>query len=850
MELPHFPLHEETVVVYDHLGNIVEDNIRKAAARRWLDVAYKSKEISGKPSLFHSIITAARETRPTQRAWETINKGYYDKPLATFLQQARTNRIPTYANLGRFLPHLIESANCPHCEDTLDTFAHRMLTCPHRLPLAQSIRQSLAALIAKSSGHPWSTIAPPDVPNLRALLQAFWPGKIRMQYTSPPPKNPLNLGDPFDKEHGIIKSNDDRDGTIDVGFFKKWNPISKQENEALRFPDQPNQKPQKAPHFERILQIHIELPCRNSLNPPLPLVLSLRSFSALWHRYSSIHGASQQTADAFYDDLLLLLNQEKEGTSRSKTPQKQYSKTARARTSWATPAPLLDILARTFGITYERYCSPLNFSPVFSHGSTIGGHKTSTGERVDSRWGFDHDAKKQDWRQHFGYANPEWLEDDLIDCITRASEAAKDSSKAVRNIAIIPYNQDFPAVKLRLDNSPNHHIIAVFAPNTLAFTPPQVMQGTRSDFGAKPYKNAVALVSWENSLAPPLDDQGLALLGKWCGESLSTPKDTKKPNRVSWSVSVPLAKQNFDEPNSGPIPSLHPFWNDLVQTITPSGDAYSLLRTASGVITKDMKNIFAATHANPSRCSAQLEKLTHDMIVLFHEAWKESNNLVKQVNFSMPSNPDPVIGYDSHHEGVDPDSSCRSSTSDSQSEHEQDPKERSQQTLDKSLKPLTQQGTHTNQIQRFHTTGNFLKTTPFKTHTSPSEFGRPKPKSEKVMLEQIAKLLAYDEPLQRARSNPDITSTCRYCKTNPAVREFPDVSGGHTASCAPCRTQFELTETYGKYSKQSVKCHICGSHQNRSNNTRKPTSPSDASTGWAKHKEGYACAPCKRTESR
>ena len=247
VELPHFPLHEETVVVYDHLGNIVEDNIRKAAARRWLDVAYKSKEISGKPSLFHSIITAARETRPTQRAWETINKGYYDKPLATFLQQARTNRIPTYANLGRFLPHLIESANCPHCEDTLDTFAHRMLTCPHRLPLAQSIRQSLAALIAKSSGHPWSTIAPPDVPNLRALLQAFWPEKIRMQYTSPPPKNPLNLGDPFDKEHGIIKSNDDRDGTIDVGFFKNGTRSQNKKMKLSAFLTNPIKSP-KRPH--------------------------------------------------------------------------------------------------------------------------------------------------------------------------------------------------------------------------------------------------------------------------------------------------------------------------------------------------------------------------------------------------------------------------------------------------------------------------------------------------------------------------------------------------------------------------------------------------------------------------
>jgi hypothetical protein len=218
---------------------------------------------------------------------------------------------------------------------------------------------------------------------------------------------------------------------------------------------------------------------------------------------------------------------------------------------------------------------------------------------------------------------------------------------------------------------------------------------------------------------------------------------------------------------------------------------------------------------------------------------------VKPINFGTQSSPDPVIGYDSHHEGVDPDSSCRSSTSESRSESEQDSNEHCQQ----KQTPPASQGTHLNQAQRLHTTGNFLKTTPFKTHTRPSEFGRPKLKSDKYMLEQIEKLLAYDEPLQRARTNPDIASKCRYCKTNPAVRDFPDISGGNTASCAPCRTQFELTATYGRYTKQSVKCHICGSHQNRSNKTRKPTSPTDA-TGWAKHKEGYACAPCKKTETR
>ena len=419
----------------------------------------------------------------------------------------------------------------------------------------------------------------------------------------------------------------------------------------------------------------------------------------------------------------------------------------------------------------------------------------------------------------------------------------------MRNIAIIPYNSDFPAVKLKLDNSPNHHIIAVFAPNTLAFTPPQVMQGTRSDFGTKPYKNAVALVSWENSLAPPLDDQGPALLGKWCAETLPTPPDTKKPNRVSWSENMPLAKQSFDDPNSAPAHTLHPFWLGLAQTLTPTDDIHSLLRTTSGVITTDVKNILAATHANPSRCSAQLEKLTHDTVVLFHEAWKESNNLVKPINFGTPSSLDPKIGYDSEHEGVDPDSSCRSSKSAPQSDSEQDSDAQIHPVPAKPKKLLTPQGTHQNQVQRLHTTGNFLKTTPFKTHTKPSEFSRPKLKSTKLMLEQMKKLLAYDEPLQRARSNPDIASRCRYCRILPAVRDFPDVSGGNTASCAPCRTQFELTATYGRYTTQSVKCHICGSHQNRSNKTTKPTSPADA-TGWAKHKEGYACAPCKKTETR
>ena len=131
------------------------------------------------------------------------------------------------------------------------------------------------------------------------------------------------------------------------------------------------------------------------------------------------------------------------------------------------------------------------------------------------------------------------------------------------------------------------------------------------------------------------------------------------------------------------------------------------------------------------------------MVVLFHKAWKESNNLLKTITFGKQSSPDPTIGYDSDHEGVDPDSSCRLSTSEPWPDLEQDSDTQSQPKLAKLKKLPTPQGAYQNQVQRFYTTGNFLKTTPFKTHMRPSEFGRLKLKSDKLMLEQMEKLLAY-----------------------------------------------------------------------------------------------------------
>jgi len=152
-------------------------------------------------------------------------------------------------------------------------------------------------------------------------------------------------------------------------------------------------------------------------------------------------------------------------------------------------------------------------------------------------------------------------------------------------------------------------------------------------------------------------------------------------------------------------------------------------------------------------------------------------------------------------------------------------------------------------VQRYHTTANFMKPDRFKTHSAKTEFGLPKPRTLPIMLENINNLLAYDEPLQRARTAPDIATKCQYCTVNAAVRDFPNIRGGTTSSCAPCRTKFELSETFGRYTTKTIKCHICGSHQNRSNKVYTPSSPTDP-TGWARSPEGFICAPCKATERR
>ena len=100
----------------------------------------------------------------------------------------------------------------------------------------------------------------------------------------------------------------------------------------------------------------------------------------------------------------------------------------------------MEILHRAFGLNYERFCSPLNFCPLFQRGSTIGDPD------LDGLWGFDHDAFNQSWSDEFGFFNPEWSDAQILKSIKKAQHAMY-AAQAVRNMAILPYNDKFPLTK-------------------------------------------------------------------------------------------------------------------------------------------------------------------------------------------------------------------------------------------------------------------------------------------------------------------------------------------------------------------------------------------------------------------
>ena len=77
---------------------------------------------------------------------------------------------------------------------------------------------------------------------------------------------------------------------------------------------------------------------------------------------------------------------------------------------------------------------------------------------------------------------------------------------------------------------------------------------------------------------------------------------------------------------------IHHSWHDLAREMTPDHDQHTLLLTLAGVLPQKVKETYAASHANPTQCAKELQLLTYDLIVMGHEAWKETHLVTSATN--------------------------------------------------------------------------------------------------------------------------------------------------------------------------------------------------------------------------
>ena len=81
--------------------------------------------------------------------------------------------------------------------------------------------------------------------------------------------------------------------------------------------------------------------------------------------------------------------------------------------------------------------------------------------------------------------------------------------------------------------------------------------------------------------------------------------------------------------------------------------------TAAGVISQATKNIYTASHANPSKCAAEFALLTLDTIKIFQAAWQQSHDVTPHVVFPKSNlTPEKAYGDFETTEGEDPDPEC------------------------------------------------------------------------------------------------------------------------------------------------------------------------------------------------
>ena len=213
-------------------------------------------------------------------------------------------------------------------------------------------------------------------------------------------------------------------------------------------------------------------------------------------------------------------------------------------------------------------------------------------------------------------------------------------------------------------------------------------------------------------------------------------------------------------------PPIHPLWHQLALSLTPTDDQQTLLFTAAGGISAQIRNIYAASHANPAHCAKELQLLTFDVVTLFHDAWMESHEVTKRLIFSPNTAPPPtelLSIEDEITEGHDQDEVCQG-------------------------KPPPRQITARNPTVTRHTT-RLGHTTPSIAHFTPlplctksaDRFRAPKQKPIHKITQRLRQILVFDVPFQQAHTHPSIAVLCAGCQTNQAARCL-----GSTPLCVPC----------------------------------------------------------------
>lgn len=229
---------------------------------------------------------------------------------------------------------------------------------------------------------------------------------------------------------------------------------------------------------------------------------------------------------------------------------------------WCTPPALLRIFLELFHLSVERFCNPLNCSPLFP--------SATTGSIEDAFWGFDFDALRAQWADLFEFLDPEFTDStpdanapSMIKCILKARAAATETTdKPVRNVALLPFHPDCPKTYEALTSG--HHtqkILITFPPDTFSFWPYQVHLGTRSPFGSHhTEKHSRSLSGKTKRRQQPSPWQHDTRMVSLTGVQPTSKKTEKAP--PTFHPALARTAMMFAHPQQTTIP-LHPAWAAL-----------------------------------------------------------------------------------------------------------------------------------------------------------------------------------------------------------------------------------------------------------------------------------------------